>query len=57
MNLSQLMSYVRTVSNGVVSTLSPEGQPQAAYLDLTATEQGELVFNARAESRKIANIA
>jgi PPOX class probable F420-dependent enzyme len=56
MNTEQLVEYVRATKDGVVATLGPGGEPQAAYLSLTATDQGELLFNARADSRKIANL-
>ncbi|AMB59733.1 hypothetical protein AWU67_13665 [Microterricola viridarii] len=52
-----MAAYVRGIGSGVVSSLGPGGAPQAAYLDIAATDDGELVFNARVDSRKIANIA
>jgi general stress protein 26 len=57
MNTEHLVEYVRAHRDGVVATLGPEGEPQAAYLSLTATDQGELLFDARLRSRKIANLA
>lgn len=57
MDRSGLAAYVRGAGRGVVSSLGPGGAPQAAYVDLAATDDGELVFNARSDSRKIANIA
>lgn len=51
-----MVAYVRGIGSGVVSTLAADGSPQAAYLDLTATDRGEVVFNARSDSRKVANI-
>jgi len=56
MDPEQLVTYVRTHGDGVVATLGPGGAPQAAYLSLTATDRGELVFDARKSSRKIANL-
>ncbi|MFD6166036.1 pyridoxamine 5'-phosphate oxidase family protein [Oerskovia sp. NPDC060287] len=56
MDPEQLVAYVRTHRDGVVATLGPDGSPQAAYLALTATDQGELVFDARESSRKITNL-
>lgn len=41
---------------GVVSTLGPGGEPQSAYLTLAATDRGELVFDAKPDSRKVANL-
>lgn len=51
-----LIGYVRAQRAGVVSTLGPGGEPQAAYLTFAVTEQGELVFDARPDSRKVANL-
>ncbi len=51
-----MVAYVRRHGDGVVSTLGPDGAPQAAYLALTATDRGELVLDARATSRKVANV-
>lgn len=53
MDISEMVACVRGIGAGVVSTLATDGSPQAARLDLTATDRGELVFNARSESRKI----
>jgi general stress protein 26 len=55
-DLEQLVAYVRAHGDGVVSTLGTGGAPQAAYLALTATDRGELVLDARASSRKVANV-
>jgi hypothetical protein len=51
-----LVDYVRTRRAGVVSTLGPGGEPQAAYLTLAVTDRGELVFDAKPDSRKVANL-
>ncbi|TFV99878.1 pyridoxamine 5'-phosphate oxidase family protein [Leifsonia flava] len=56
MDRSAFVDYVRERGDAVVSTVGPEGAPQSAYLSITATESGELVFNARGGSRKIANL-
>lgn len=56
MEPEQLVEYVRARGDGVVSTLGPSGEPQAAYLPIAATDSGELVFDARVTSRKIANL-
>ena len=55
-NLAAMIAYVREQRDGVVATVGADGAPQAAYLELTATDRGEVVFDARAVSRKIANI-
>ena len=56
MNRQQLIEYVRAKGDGVVATATPEGAPEAAYVAMAATDSGELVFDARPNSRKIANI-
>ncbi|MFC8599382.1 pyridoxamine 5'-phosphate oxidase family protein [Isoptericola sp. NPDC057191] len=57
LTLGRLVAHVRAVGDGVVSTLGPEGEPQAAYLAVAVTDVGELVFDARAASRKVGNVA
>jgi Pyridoxamine 5'-phosphate oxidase len=54
--LSELIDYVHAQRDGVVTTVGPDGGPQAAYLSLAATGRGELVFDAKADSRKVANL-
>jgi len=54
--LERLVEHVRAVGDGVVSTLGPDGGPQSAYLTLAVTVSGELVFDAREGSRKVANL-
>lgn len=50
------MEYVSAQRDGGVSTVGPDGAPQAAFLSIAATDRGELVFDARPDSRKVANI-
>ncbi|HWV75996.1 MAG TPA: pyridoxamine 5'-phosphate oxidase family protein [Isoptericola sp.] len=54
--LERVVGHVRGVGDGVVSTLGPDGGPQSAYLTLAVTARGELVFDAREGSRKVANL-
>ncbi|MGV8968623.1 MAG: pyridoxamine 5'-phosphate oxidase family protein [Cellulomonas sp.] len=56
MDREELVDYVRSQADGVVATVDEQGAPQAAYLTITATDQGELVFDARPASRKIVNL-
>lgn len=51
-----MIEYVREQRFGVVSTLGPDGEPQSAFLSITATDLGEFVFDAKPDSRKVANI-
>ena len=56
MERPELVAYVGAHGDAVVSTSGPRGEPQAAYLSIAATTDGELVFTAMADSRKVANI-
>ena len=56
MDAHDLIAYVSAHPDAVVATLGPDGEPQAAYLPVVATSTGELVFDARDDSRKVANI-
>lgn len=57
MSLAELIGYVRKQGDGVVATNGLGGTPEAAYLTFAATDAGEIVFDARPESRKVANLA
>jgi len=48
--------FVRVCGSGVVASIGADGAPQAAYVGLTATDDGVLVFDATSDSRKVANI-
>ncbi|MFE6970241.1 pyridoxamine 5'-phosphate oxidase family protein [Isoptericola sp. NPDC057653] len=56
LTLGRLVSHVREVGDGVVSSLGSDGSPQGAYLPVAVTDAGELVFDARVGSRKVANL-
>lgn len=51
-----LVEFVRSVGNGVVSTLGADGSPQAAYVSIAVTDAGELLFDAHPQSRKVLNV-
>lgn len=53
---SAVAHFVRTCGAGVVATVGADAEPQAAYVGLTATDAGLLVFDATERSRKVANI-
>ncbi|WP_171467872.1 pyridoxamine 5'-phosphate oxidase family protein [Cellulosimicrobium sp. 72-3] len=57
MDRAAFVGFVRSQGWGVVASLGDDGGPQAAFLAVAATEAGELVFDARASSRKVANVA
>jgi len=48
--------FVRVCGSGVVASVGADGEPQAAYVGMTATDDGVIVFDARTVSRKVANI-
>ncbi|MGF0116827.1 pyridoxamine 5'-phosphate oxidase family protein [Promicromonospora sp. Marseille-Q5078] len=56
LTLARLVSHVRGAGDGVLSTRGPDGGPQAAYLALAVTDEGEFVLDARAGSRKVLNV-
>ena len=57
MDRAAFVGFVRSQGWGVVASLGDDGGPQAAFLAVAATDAGELVFDARASSRKVANVA
>ncbi|WP_336646252.1 pyridoxamine 5'-phosphate oxidase family protein [Microbacterium sp. USHLN186] len=48
--------FIRVCGSGVVASIGADGAPQAAYVGLTATDDGVLVFDAKSDSRKVGNI-
>ncbi|WP_313356069.1 pyridoxamine 5'-phosphate oxidase family protein [Microbacterium sp.] len=48
--------FVRVCGSGVVASVGRDGAPQAAYVGLTATDEGVLIFDAARDSRKVGNI-
>jgi general stress protein 26 len=56
LGVREVVRFVRAHGDGVLSTLSPDGSPRAAYLTLAATDDGELVLDARATSRTVTNV-
>ncbi len=56
MNRSQFIEFVRHRGLAVVATRGPDGAPQAALVGIAATDQGELVFDTAASSRKCRNL-
>jgi len=49
--------FVRNCRAGVVASIGRDAGPQAAFVGLTATDDGLLVLDALESSRKVANIA
>jgi len=53
---SMLCTFVRARGLGVVSTVSPQGAPEAALVNLAVSDELELVFYALETTRKAANL-
>ncbi|MEJ1086752.1 pyridoxamine 5'-phosphate oxidase family protein [Microbacterium sp. Mu-80] len=48
--------FIRVCGSGVVATIGAAGEPQAAYVGIHAHDDGVIVFDAQADSRKVSNI-
>jgi hypothetical protein len=55
--LSQLLAYLRSYRLGVLGSLSPQGDPQAALVGYAVTDELEILFDTVRTSRKYRNIA
>ncbi|MGN7975984.1 pyridoxamine 5'-phosphate oxidase family protein [Microbacterium sp. 22195] len=53
---SAVAQFVRTCGAGVVASVGSDAEPQAAFVGLTATDDGLLVLDALESSRKVANV-
>ena len=51
-----IAAYVCEEGRGVVSTVTPEGWPEAAFVGLAAMDDGKLIFNAVPWARKLDNL-
>lgn len=56
MDRSDILEFLRQNRLGVVATVGPQGEPQAAVMGLAVTPQLELVFDTLASTRKVANL-
>jgi Pyridoxamine 5'-phosphate oxidase len=56
MNPAQLLRFLREHPLAAESSVSPEGRPQSAVVGIAVSEAFEVVFDADAGSRKIANL-
>lgn len=52
----QVVQFIRSQTLGVVSTLGPGGEPQAALVGIAVTDDCELVFDTVESSRKATNL-
>lgn len=53
---SALLAFLKTRLFGVLSTVSPEGKPEAAVVGIAVTDQLEIVFDTLSTTRKIHNL-
>lgn len=51
-----LVQFIRARGLAVLATVSPDGQPQAAVVGVTATDDGDIVFDTIRTSRKFVNL-
>ncbi len=56
MTLSELVAFIRAHRIAVVATVDESGSPQAAVVGVSATDEGEIVFDTLTTSRKYANV-
>jgi general stress protein 26 len=57
MKRSDFIAFVRATRLGVVATVNASGAPEAALVGIAVTDQGEVIFDSLAASRKVANIS
>ncbi len=51
-----IAAHVREEGRGIVATVTPDGEPEAALVGITALDDGTLIFNVVPWARKLANI-
>ena len=56
MELRDLLGFLRRQRFGVISSVSPDGQPQSAVVGVAFTDRGEAVFDTIGSSRKARNL-
>ena len=56
MTIDEVIAFVRAQTLGVVSTVGPDKQPQAAVVGVAVTDRCEFVFDSVETSRKIRNL-
>ena len=56
MNDAELLSYLRSHRYAVESSVSPNGAPQSALVGIAISERLEIIFDALASNRKVANL-
>jgi hypothetical protein len=56
MTRAELLVFMRNHFWGVVATISPKGDPEAAVVGIATTDRFELIFDTLAETRKAKNL-
>lgn len=56
MTRARFVEFVRATRLGVVATVDPDGNPEAALVGLAVTDAAELVFDSPTDARKVRNI-
>lgn len=56
-NPAEIAAYVREEGLAVVATVTPDGEPEAALVGITALDDCTLIFNVVPWARKLANLA
>lgn len=57
MTLDEYKRFVTQAGQAVVATVTPQGRPEAALVELAVTPEGDLLFNTKTAARKVANLA
>ena len=56
MTRNELLKFLRKQRHGVIATVAPDGEPQAALVGIAFTDQLELIFDTVGTSRKWKNL-
>ncbi len=51
-----VLRFLKAQRYGVIATATPDGKPEAALVDLAATESGEIIFETTSATRKFENL-
>lgn len=56
MKKSELLQFLRKHRLGVLSTVSPSGEPEAAVVGIAFTDDLEVIFDTLDTTRKVSNL-
>lgn len=57
MTFDDYQRFISDSGQAVVATVTPEGRPEAALVELAVTSEGDLLFNTKTQARKVTNLA